>query len=628
MSENQEQINQARQEALDALNEDLSAQQEASPETSRSENLLNIALEKLDYRALFTPSEESGCFAASRIGNASAFVDALNVKLESLADDNAAKTASVDLFIVDSTVRLKAEPLEQMKLDALYSSAYRFSKALSSGMLNAVPDAHPAKQTVSAIADAQQRYGISSWRIWIITSAFWNAPGKKTILSQNSDFIVEILDLDFFRSEEDFGITQKFAEPGLPCIARHAGEASQQDYDCYLTVIRGDILAKLYHKHGTSIIQENVRAYLGNNKVNKQVKETIKNAPARFLAYNNGLVVSAGKVVMSAKNPGRIVSIEGMQIINGGQTTVNIYQSLYNTTRANMPAAEQRLKLLNVPMKIVVPAPTLSDTESKNLRGLISQAANSQTAVKASDLAAKEPFQIDLMKLIETIKTPDGDYWFYERARGLYKNELSLRKYSEKKNWEAEHPDSKVFDKTDLSSAWLAWNGHPRECACGKEVAFQRFCDLCIDEETGTLKDGVLDSVFAKTIICQHFVMKELEKSLKSKTTPKELRIANPRVPTIYAIDMFQRNFGKYVRWDQIWTKQRTPDGILYLLQQIAHRVNEIMRQTMGSKMISMWGRTSQCGEELRKRFSFSGIDIHSPLWGMDLPRNEYQRLD
>ena len=121
-----------------------------------------------------------------------------------------------------------------------------------------------------------------------------------------------------------------------------------------------------------------------------------------------------------------------MQIINGGQTTVTIYQSLYNTLKSQRDKMRNTLKHLWVPVKIVVPDENLSDVERRNLRDRISRAANSQTAVKTSDLSANEPFQLEFAKIVQELKTPQNDFWFYDRARRLYQTELSMKKYSEK----------------------------------------------------------------------------------------------------------------------------------------------------------------------------------------------------
>ena len=488
MTEKTEQLNKRRAEALASLVGDLDAMADAQPNTQRPEHLLELYIQKLNERELISANEgPKDEFTKTPLGSETASADAFGI---SFSGEGEEESAQVNVFVVDPRISPAVENLNVEQVKAFFRKAQNFIQSLKDGTLERrVPDSNPSKKAAHAVYEAVKAEAVKEWRIWLVTTSVWRTVGDKAMAIPRDlmpDAAMEVLDLDFYRLDEDAGISQKFEEPGLPCIAFEVSES--QDYSCYLTVISGVILADLYHKHGTALVEENVRAYLGNNKVNKQVKETIKNNPERFLAYNNGLVVSAGGVSFGDEKHARIRFIEQMQIINGGQTTVSIYQSLYNTTRSREPEVRRKLKDLFIPMKVVVPSPKLEDEEKRALRDQISRAANSQSAVKTSDLAANGPFQIKFAQIVQGLQTPDRKYWFYERARGLYKADLSKKKYSEKRIWEEEHPADKVIDKTELSTAWLAWNGYPVECAKGKEIAFNFFREAFIDAKTGLPK--------------------------------------------------------------------------------------------------------------------------------------------
>ena len=610
-----------QKEMLDSIRSDLESKRDSDPEVQKSEHLLELAIDKLVERerlSSFTGPKDS--FSAKPLGNETAMADGFGL---SYYGENDEEAVNVDVFVVDPYVPAVVEKLEKQKLAGLFKKARGFIEYLKNGTLEReVPKQHPSKETEHAVYEAVCQGLVREWRIWIVTASVWKTVGEKATLvpeKELADATIEVLDLDFFRMEEDTGISQKFSAPGLPCIAFET-----RGYSCYLTAVTGDTLADLYHKHGTGLVEENVRAYLGNNKVNKQVKETIKNNPENFLAFNNGLVISAGRVVCQESGVGNasILEINQMQVINGGQTTVSIYQSLYNTTKARKEQMRRSLENLCVPVKIVVPDADLDDGEKRMLRSRISQAANSQTAVKTSDLAANEPFQIGLAKIVQDLRTADNDYWFYDRARGLYRAEQDKVKYSKKKLWENEHPSKKVFDKTDVSSAWLAWNGYPVACAKGKEVAFNYFREKLLDPKESLPKPeyGPLNESFAKKLICQLFIMRELEKTIGSAAVSRDMRIQNPRVPVIYSIYIFSRTFGPYIDWDLIWQYQHTPGQMLTFLLAMTRRVDKILREEMGSVMISMWGRKAICQETLVNRFNYQGIEFNTEMDGLKLP--------
>lgn len=620
MSETKAQIRKRRSKALAEISQSLSELQEKQPDLQTTEHLIELLVNRLSEQERISYDGPKDQFTKKPLGNDAAMADAFGISFFGEGEEEGAK---VDIFVADPYFPSELTELKIEKLSRLCKKAERFVDSLKNGVLGSkISQLHPSKAAADAVIQAIEADLVREWRIWVATTSTWSDPGKKTVKVNEEQFpnaVVEVLDLDFICPPEDTGITQKFRSPGLPCIP-FVGEG--RGYSCYLSVITGEILAELYHKHGTALIEENVRAYLGNNKVNKQVKETIKDQPERFLAYNNGLVVSAESVKVESIDGPRILAIEQMQIINGGQTTASIYHSLFNTTKARKEEIRSNLQKLWVPMKIVVPDADLDDYEKRELRNQISRAANSQTAVKISDLAANDPFQIELFKIMESLKTPENDYWFYERARGLYQANLKKQQGSAKRRWEKEHPSSKVIDKTDVSSTWLVWNKDPMSCARGKEIAFRSFQEKFLDPKTLMPKEayGELSEEFVKKIICQFIILRDLQKAISSARVGKDKRIQNPKVPAIYTVYLFNEKFGPYVDWDCIWSKQATQEGMLDLLQKMTWRVDSIIRQEMGTYMINMWGRRPACRDSLVRRFTYDGIEADKSIQGLKLP--------
>src|SRR5262249_49256965 len=102
-------------------------------------------------------------------------------------------------------------------------------------------------------------------------------------------------------------------------------------YDTYLTMIPGDLLAKIYREHGARLLEQNVRTFLqARGKVNRGIRDTILNQPEMFLAYNNGLCATAAQIrIDSESGPvANIRSITDFQIVNGGQTTASLTSAL------------------------------------------------------------------------------------------------------------------------------------------------------------------------------------------------------------------------------------------------------------------------------------------------------------
>jgi hypothetical protein len=247
----------------------------------------------------------------------------------------------------------------------------------------------------------------------------------------------------------------------LPCLPMPV----QNDvYQSYLAILPGNILADLYEKYGTRLLEQNVRSFLQfGGKINQGIRDTIREVPHRFLAYNNGLTATASEVETTSLPQGgcMIKSIRSLQIVNGGQTTASIFQ-----TRRTYDAS---LDQVFVQMKLTV---MRHADEMAVMVPLISRFANRQNAVSSADLSANNEFNIELERISRTTlaPAPAGSQvmtrWFFERARGQYKVELARRLTKAGRTaFERENPKNQLLTKESVAKFSLTWDGFPRSAA-------------------------------------------------------------------------------------------------------------------------------------------------------------------
>jgi hypothetical protein len=221
------------------------------------------------------------------------------------------------------------------------------------------------------------------------------------------------------------------------------------DYDYALTVMSGETLRFVYDKYGERLLEVNVRSFLSvTGKINRGIRDTLRSALERFMAYNNGIVLVADELHLGRAldgSPG-ILWLKGMQIVNGRQTTASIY-----FTKRRYPEVD--LRKVRVLAKIIV----LKAQDSSNEEGLIadiSKYANSQNAVRQSDLSPNKPFYVELAKLSLSTYCPDGvGCWFYERAAGSYKVMLNRAGSTPARLRQIREaiPNARKITKTDLA---------------------------------------------------------------------------------------------------------------------------------------------------------------------------------
>lgn len=172
---------------------------------------------------------------------------------------------------------------------------------------------------------------------------------------------------------------------GLVCLVR------LKDFYTFITDDQGAL-----RRH---IFEANVRDYQGRTEVNDEIQQSLQEKnPEDFWWLNNGVSIVASK----ASQSGKTLTIEDPQIVNGLQTSAEVYNycKKFNTEK------DER-KIL---VRVIVPT-------EEGSRDRIIKATNSQTPVQMASLRATDKIH----RNIEEYLRPRG--LFYDRRKNYYKNE-------------------------------------------------------------------------------------------------------------------------------------------------------------------------------------------------------------
>ncbi|MEW6166684.1 MAG: AIPR family protein [Pseudomonadota bacterium] len=171
-----------------------------------------------------------------------------------------------------------------------------------------------------------------------------------------------------------------------------SGRAVVEDFN-FSRVFVGKVavseLARLMDAHGDRLLERNIRRYLGlqGNRVNEAIRDTLRNPAERpnFFFYNNGITLICSRFDYNAlQNEDYKVRVEGLQIINGGQTCKTIQATLADLggDTANLESAFALVRLYQV-----------GGEDSNNLVRTITYATNSQNPVDLRDLRSNDEIQ-------------------------------------------------------------------------------------------------------------------------------------------------------------------------------------------------------------------------------------------
>lgn len=284
---------------------------------------------------------------------------------------------------------------------------------------------------------------------------------------------------------------------GLACLP---ASVDSENYEGYLGVIPGRVLADIYETFGSRLLEANVRAFLNTTvKVNKGIRTTISSEPSMFFAYNNGIAATATKV-RTSQDGGvvKLLSATDFQIVNGGQTTA----SLSNARRKDNATLDH----IFVQMKVSV----VGEEQAEKIIPNISRFANSQNKVSDADFFANHEYHRNLEKISRRIRAPARKgsqvetHWFYERARGQYLVELNRLSGSRRKAFELENPRDQVLTKTDLAKVENAWRQLPHEVSKGAQKNFIKFAEFMTKEwerDRSHFGDEYFRTLIAHTIL-------------------------------------------------------------------------------------------------------------------------------
>lgn len=378
---------------------------------------------------------------------------------------------------------------------------------------------------------------------------------------------------------------------GVPALA--AGSDAHGRYTSYMCVIPGAVLAGLYDRFGGRILEQNVRAFLGEaRKVNKGIRETLRMAPEMFFAYNNGLTATASDIELATNDDGglEVVAAKGLQIVNGGQTTA----SLFWAHKAGIDLGKVRVQ-----MKLSRLAEEGFDDAVHN----IARFANAQNAVSASDLFAGHPYFKRLETLSRETLAPQSPttgvngYWYFERTSGGYRVEQRRRTGAALKVWQTLNPKSQLLSKTDVARYEMTFACQPHQVSAGAQKNIAAFGKLIRDNWD---KDPeYFNAAYFKRLVGRTILTRAVDALI-----PKQVWYAGSilRPLSTYTLSLMSQRMGELhlePDYEAIWRAQKAPQAFLDEAMRLAEIVQpllqEIPEEQVRNRLITEWVKREAC---------------------------------
>jgi hypothetical protein len=532
---------------------------------------------------------------------------------------------TIDLFI--SIYELEEEiytvPKAEITRAATRLSNF-FRKATYDDYSNEVAESSEIFEFAHTLANYQElKDNLVRVNIHILTNGEYKGDIPDAIEINGYKVFFRVVDIRYIyqiSEESRVPIEINFKEEGytVPCLP---APTDNTDYQAYIAIIPGECLASLYEHYGARLLEQNVRSFLQfTGKINKGIRDTIKNEPHMFLAFNNGLAATADHIVLDENNR-YIEQISNLQIVNGGQTTASIYHT-YKKDKADISGIYVQAKI-----SVIKRIEEYSDIVSR-----ISRYANTQNKVNDADFTANNPFLVALEKLSRFMLTPRSEnapnqtYWFFERARGQFKNLRQKEGFTKvrQKAFDLKYPKNQMFTKVELAKYINAYSEvyegkklviGPHIVVRGNEKNFAKFINNNLPSSIGKINNIYYEDTIAKTILFR--TMDKLYGTKKSASNIGELK----QVVVPYTISLLSVLTGNRLNLYKIWKEQSISEELSAFLYDLMKQVNEfILNESPVSHYIE-WSKKEDCWNKIKEHtWRYNLLEIADDLIDTNSP--------
>ena len=513
------------------------------------------------------------------------------------------ETGTVTIAIADFRDSDSLEKLNSSDISTAFKRAENFvSNSFTNKFVSSLEESGSGFQVAYLLMSEKQN--ISRIRFLLLSNAL--LVSRMTGL-QNKDkdgIVYSYSVLDFGRYSDIINsrtgnepVVVDIVELGHPPLPYLLAASDQNEYESYLLAISGDLLAKIYSEFGPRLLEQNVRTFLqARGKVNKGIQQTLKNDPEMFFAYNNGLTATAANIeICPLPNGGQGISrINNLQIVNGGQTTASmLYAQDKNKTDLSKVYIQAKLSVIN--------EDRIGDVVPK-----ISRFANTQNRVSEADFFSNHPFHVRIEKFSRRISAApqEGQFaqskWFYERARGQYKDCQAYLTEAKKRAFLVEYPRQQMITKTDLAKYENSFAREPHIVSSGAQ---KNFIDFAKKISTRWKQSDIyFNEQWYRDAVGKAIIFKELDRMVRAAEWYENSYKANIVTYSIaWLVQHLETRNHAELDFSRVWQNQSISSDLRSVLATVSRKVSEKIQDTQNDvRNVTEWCKKKSCWEILK----------------------------
>lgn len=540
----------------------------------------------------------------------------------------------LNLLVFDYSGTDEPQPLMTEEVRKLFTAAFRF---LEGSVYDNVADCWDEGSEAHALANEAFEFannGMVKARIYLVSDRPKGAQlGQLPDLQLGQQPVdIQLWDIERLarvemstsgREEIRIDFPQDY---GRGIAALPAGLSDLSTYKSYLCVMPGEVLAQLYDRYGGRILEQNVRAFLGEGrKVNRGIRDTLRENPSMFFAFNNGLTATVSDLELGTDSDGAaaITVASDFQVVNGGQTTASLYWAWKSGLDLSDVFVQMKLSRL--------PADGFEDAVHD-----IARYANAQNAVSASDLFAGHPYFKRLEGISRQTLAPVTSatgvvtYWFFERTQGSYNVELKRKKGAAARTWAVLHPKRQKLTKTDVARYAVTWAGIPHSVCSGAQKNVATFAKLI----TKAWSEGPeqFDIEYFKNMVVQAILTRRLDAEIPAQDWYPGSILRQLCTYTLSLMSELMVESNHRLDYEAIWKAQAAPAEFvresLRIAKVILPLLQEIPAEQTRNRLVTEWAKREACWLRVRHSGSVLTPEFKATLKNVSINRSRPERWD
>lgn len=248
--------------------------------------------------------------------------------------------------------------------------------------------------------------------------------------------------------------------------------------------VNANNIVDIVKKNKETMFLENPREALGKSTpTNKKILETLNDPNKRqiFWKLNNGITATCDDFSSIEHNPNNHI-IKNFKIVNGRQTTYTLENS-------------------NAPLDDVYVFMTIHVAIDSQERTLISDATNTQNAIKPVDLITNSP---EISQLVLECKNNYNDFYFERQTKGFKAASQSIRNRVSKR---------RMMEKNHTARAYYAYAIDPNEAMKTDKDFFSQTNPVYYNQifRDRTIRDLIIPHIFMSIIRYLHAEWKKIK---------------------------------------------------------------------------------------------------------------------